>query len=764
MEKLTMDGTTYAVLIGINDYTDSQYLSSLKYAEKDCQDLHKVLTDSETGILLEENTTLVLGEHATTNNIREVLYKQVVKNPNSNDTVLVYFSGHGFILESKPQRAYLGTYDVNILTLLTENIRLGLRMDELYQDIFSASEAKYVLFILDCCHSGAFAPSVTKGSIPSVDKTSTTAKLVEQGFFLRDMGRIAIVSCPPDMSCYETNEFQNGVFTHYLLQGLRGEAIEQDTGEVTLDSLLTYIRNNAPSNQIPGRYGQDYGRIVLAKSSSNKKNQTTKDKTNFITSDRNSDSQQTLQIIPLNNPFEDYKSFIDDLISFIKNGYPLSSAGNKILEAVRITTSAVFVADLRQDRNKWIIRGQSNLEETQGNQGTYVENVISRNLPNIPYENVIFSRDYHGSYICYEETKVLMFIPLPSSLTKDLMVVCGLPVNSPFLGEVYGRILSSLYFGSHELVVPDPYLIEATILDDLKQMYGFISLAMYYRRFQLFRERLEKMVIYFQPILYLNPKNPYIYSWEALARNPDDSSTPIDLFKCAELWGDKFMIELDIYFLQQALATYKTACFRTPGKRRSEEIQELCVNVYPQSLVHEVYFRAVKQTLSEDEFLQPEKLILEISEKSPLPDYQTVFGESALKVFKKRVLGKYVRELNIGFAIDDFGVGHASVTRLTELNPAHVKIDRDILHQSSLDQGAVDITCRFVLDIVSEKKSHAPKVVIEGFDDTTLGTLRQLYQAGIRYVQGYIVGMSGTEIYRLDQKQSDYLKHLINNV
>ena len=178
-----MDGTTYAVLIGINDYTDSQYLSSLKYAEKDCQDLHKVLTDSETGILLEENTTLVLGEHATTNNIREVLYKQVVKNPNSNDTVLVYFSGHGFILESKPQRAYLGTYDVNILTLLTENIRLGLRMDELYEDIFSASEAKHVLFILDSCHSGAFAPSVTKGSIPSVDKTSTTAKLVEQGFF-----------------------------------------------------------------------------------------------------------------------------------------------------------------------------------------------------------------------------------------------------------------------------------------------------------------------------------------------------------------------------------------------------------------------------------------------------------------------------------------------------------------------------------------------------------------------------------------------------
>ncbi|NJM72701.1 MAG: caspase family protein [Scytonema sp. RU_4_4] len=140
-----MKRTNYAVLIGINNYNDSQYLPFLEYAEKDCQDIYTVLTDIETGIFLQENTTLLLGEDATTNNIREVLFREIVQKPTANDTVLVYFSGHGFILGQEQRKAYLGTRDVDVMTLLTKNRRAGLRMDELYEDIFLASPAKYVL-------------------------------------------------------------------------------------------------------------------------------------------------------------------------------------------------------------------------------------------------------------------------------------------------------------------------------------------------------------------------------------------------------------------------------------------------------------------------------------------------------------------------------------------------------------------------------------------------------------------------------------------
>ncbi|BAY96034.1 MULTISPECIES: EAL domain-containing protein [unclassified Tolypothrix] len=753
---MNTNGTNYAVLIGINTYKDSQHLRNLKYAEKDCQDLYEVLTNADTGIFLPQNVTLLLGENATTDNIHEVLYKEIVIKTTNKDTVLVYFSGHGFILGEQNRKAYLGTYDVDIANLLTKNRRLGLRMDELYEDVFSSSPAKCVLFILDSCHSGAFIPPLTKEINIGVSKIQTDEKLVDKGFFSKETGRVAIVSSPPDLPSYESKEFKNSIFTHYLLQGLQGGAIEQDTGEVTVDSLLTYIRNHAPSNQLPGRYGQDYGRIVIAKSSPGWVYENSQKRTISTNSKKTFNSQLTLNFVPLKNPFESYKDFIDNLVKLLEDDSPTSSIESRVLEAVRFTCDADFVGVIRQSNNDWIIRAQSNFKVEKISETTYLETVLSQIFPIISTNKNIFNRDYHGSSLVYEESetiKVFMFVPLPSKTTKDLMVVCGLNKNSPFLEEVYGRILGSLYSATYELTSVQISLLEATILDDLKKSYGYVSLEMYERRFQLFNNRLNEMVIHFQPILYLSPKRPYIYSWEALARAPENSSVPSDLFEAAELWGLKFMLELDKYFLKTAVTSYRKACNNTPGKQRPEDMQELAVNVYPQSLMHEAYFKAVKEVLLEEEFIQAEKLILEISEKLPLPD--------TLKVFRKE-LGNYVRDLKIGFAIDDFGVGHSSVNRLTGLNPAHVKIDRDILQQANLNPGSIDIICKFVLDLASEGRSHAPKVVIEGFDSTSPVTLGKLYKLGIRYVQGYTIGKAGNEIIRLEPQQYNYLKNIIS--
>ncbi|UKO98777.1 EAL domain-containing protein [Nostoc sp. UHCC 0870] len=754
---MNTNGTTYAVLIGINSYNDSRNLPNLEYAEKDCQDLYEVITNPETGIFCPENVTLLLGENANTNNVWELLFREIVTKPNNNDTVLVYFSGHGFILGEQNQKAYLGTYDVDIVNLLTKNRRAGLRMDDLYEDIFSISPAKCVLFILDSCHSGAFVPSITKGINTEISKIQTDEKLVDKGLFSQESGRVAIVSCPPDLPSYESKEFENSIFTHYLIRGLKGGAVEKETGEVTVDSLLTYIRNHAPSKQLPGRYGQDYGRIVIAKSSPGWEYENTQKQTIINVSENQLKSQINFQLNPLKNPFESYKFFIDRLIQFLKDDFPVSNIESRILEAVRYTCEADFVAVIRQTKNNWIVREQSSFKVEELSQETYIKNIIAQISPIISLRKNIFNPDYHGSYLIDEESdcaKVFMFVPLPSKSTKDLMIICGLSKNLYFLEEVYGRILGSLYSATYELTYVQNSLLEAAIIDDLKKTYGYVSLELYYRRFQLFCERLNEMIIHFQPILYLSPKRPYIYSWEALARDPQISSVPNDLFKAAELWGLQFMLELDIYFIRTAVVAYHKAYMNNPGRRRSEDIQELSVNVYPQSLMHEAYFQAVKEIIADEELIQPEKLILEISEKLPLPDN--------LEVFRKQ-LGTYVRDLKIGFAIDDFGVGHASVSRLIGLNPAHVKIDRDILQQVTINPNSIDIICRFVLDLVSEGRSHAPKVVIEGFDSTSPVTLGKLHKLGIRYVQGYIVGKAGNEIGRLDTQQRDYLKNIISS-
>jgi len=102
---------------------------------------------------------------------------------------------------------------------------------------------------LDCCHSGAFCPSIRSSNI------EPTKALIERGYFVGE-GRIAFVSSPKGVSSRERTDFKNGIFTHFLLEGLKGGAATQTTNEVTMSSLISYVENKAPKDQPPVHYGQ----------------------------------------------------------------------------------------------------------------------------------------------------------------------------------------------------------------------------------------------------------------------------------------------------------------------------------------------------------------------------------------------------------------------------------------------------------------------------------------------------------------------------
>jgi EAL domain-containing protein (putative c-di-GMP-specific phosphodiesterase class I) len=125
-----------------------------------------------------------------------------------------------------------------------------------------------------------------------------------------------------------------------------------------------------------------------------------------------------------------------------------------------------------------------------------------------------------------------------------------------------------------------------------------------------------------------------------------------------------------------------------------------------------------------------------------------------LEIFKRKLL-EYIK-LKIRFAIDDFGVGFASVSRLAGLYPSHVKIDREILyHQNS------DVIIRFVHELVSANNLNPSIVIVEGVDETTPISLSRLKEIGVSYIQGYIIGKPSPEIYRLSQEKADILKKLL---
>ncbi len=453
----------------------------------------------------------------------------------------------------------------------------------------------------------------------------------------------------------------------------------------------------------------------------------------------------------LHNSLEYYENFIDKLITKLKSTRNCSTIDSnlEILNIIQYSSVADYVFVLSNSQKRWNIKLQSDVSANTDN--NYLEKFNSI-LSAIDFKS-IFNPGYHGIYCIYESTqgssKAFIVVPLQNLPEPEVIVIWGLEVEPHLLTDIYGKIICSFYKASQAKLL-QPELIEATILDDLKRDFGFISSSLYQRRLDLFCQRLKQMIVYYEPVLHLEPDDLFISSWEALARNPESLTAPSDLFTCAELWGSQFIIELDQHFLRVATDSYRHA--RKIKQRRASDIVPLSVNVYPESLMRKSYFETLQKILK-DKVIAPRNLILEISEKSELPhEYNGIRYQNPLQAFKKRLI-EYVSKLKIRFAIDDFGVGYASVSRLAGLNPSHVKIDRELLHHDSSH-----IIIRFVHELVGANNLNPAKVIVEGVDETVSTSLRTLREIGVSYIQGHIVGKPEPEVYRLTQDKYDELK------
>ncbi len=744
-----MKNNMYAVLIGSNTYSDKS-LSKLRYAEKDCEDLEKVLTDKKTGLFLNKNVFTLLGIEATTNNVETALHTHVVSDRSPEDMVLVYISGHGFIMPDL-KKTYLATYDVS-KKRLSNNPREGLDMDFLHDKIFKRSKARNVIFVMDTCHSGAFVPT-SRGSKPKL--------LIDEHFYSTGSGRTAIMSCTHDEQSHERDDLKNGVFTHYLIKGLNGKAAESGTNEITIDSLLAYVRRHIPHEQKPVRYGHDCGRVVLARSLNNKEELHTY---SLYSHSQLIDGAKLPKFLPLPNPIEVYKPFIDKLTGLLADEHQVASYDpeKRILEAIRLSSKAEFVFLTSVDKDKLNIKFTSNLSMKGISKSKYINDIICNYLARVISKGDIFKSDYKGLFTTYSKSnkthKIHIAIPISITPPCKFMVICGLAKNSYFLGEPYVEILSALYSASQSLHSVNALTIESAILDRLKHSHGFMPASIYNHRFEIFKKRLNQMDVHFQGILKLERRSPHIDSYEALARDPHSNKAPFDLFDAAQLWGQEFMVELDSYFLNRSINNYCKAL----AENGREYTPDLSVNVYPSSLVKESY-RDVLTDVVNKELIPPNNLILEISEKLPLPS-QIIDGDgvrSGVCSFRE-MLVKFASDLGIGFCIDDFGVGHASLANLLKLNPRFVKIDREILkHESVYD--ALEFTLSLIKALTCRKYLASSKVVIEGYDSEISEKVKldRLFALGVRYIQGYFYANIGPSLCRLEKDMKLHIKSLI---
>jgi uncharacterized caspase-like protein len=81
-------------------------------------------------------------------------------------------------------------------------------------------------------------------------------------------GKVIITASAANEVSVEKDELQHGVFTYYLLEGLRGAADTDQDGIVTVDEAYSYVSEKVPratgQEQHPVKKGSIEGNLVMS--------------------------------------------------------------------------------------------------------------------------------------------------------------------------------------------------------------------------------------------------------------------------------------------------------------------------------------------------------------------------------------------------------------------------------------------------------------------------------------------------------------------
>lgn len=237
--------TGRALLIGIGQgYPGRLQLPAVVRA--DAEGLARVLTRPDLCGYPEENVQLLLDEHATRDAIFDGLRK-LSESATSNDTVIVFFSGHGGLLsDGEGSKTFLCPVDYDG----EDPEGTGIEAGQL-SALISAIPAARVVVILDACHSDGAVHLKAYGDgmkLPFGFRAPALEKLAAGA------GRVVISSCKEDETSITYSAKGHSLFTFFLLEGLSGSAPgdERKDGLVRVFDLFEYVSSQVPANPVRG--------------------------------------------------------------------------------------------------------------------------------------------------------------------------------------------------------------------------------------------------------------------------------------------------------------------------------------------------------------------------------------------------------------------------------------------------------------------------------------------------------------------------------
>ncbi len=749
----------YGLFVGVDDYASD--LEPLEFAARDATEMHEVLTGTN-GLLDRSRSPLLVHRDAVGPEVTTSLIRQL-QDARSHDTVILYFAGHALRENGEVYLAFSGAAARDI-RYNRDNCPDAIAFGLIRRHI-ERSRAQNVVAILDCCFTG----EVVGGAAGSHRALQTFSALPDEGLSLgndNDSQRVRALLAAAGRHdlARELAVDQHGEFTNVLLRGLRGEARGPD-GSVTLATLNAFVetqnldpvpRFDVSASSQPLRLTEVTGPIGLVDHAA----------------PRRVADPRAFQ--PLTHHLDRYRDLIDDLVS-TANGRHSGRAHSE--------TAGHWA-------NRLALRTICKLS---GATGAMVRVYGADTAP-----PPLISVDERGSYSSGDEQAALLAsfedgardrrvlaTTVPAVLRRRgdrfdcaialhrgegesvVLYLSGLPENSIATHDAGCRIFASYYVAACDAGLDDRARLEGRLLDDLRRRVGHVSHALHDHRYELFRAELSTVDVQFQPIYdfrdFDRTRNPRLFGWEALARQRNapgadapHASAPGNVFATAELWGPRFVELVDAVLVSRAIETFDARLALAPAEIQYGNLS-LSINCHPQSLLREEFVRQLESSLRDSRIVTRKQIVLEISDKAELPERGGMVRESErdrAAAFKRELI-ELRRVHGIEFAIDDFGVGRSSPVRVGELGPHHVKIDKDVLAD-----GFGVLTLEHVLEVTSYDMLQPLAVVVQGFEDDSALSLRDILDTGVRLIQGDALGRPGPSLNALTDDDRERAREL----
>lgn len=242
----------FALVIANTEYQDASF-AKLTAPGKDAEEFAQLLKNPEQAAFIDVQVLLNQSEAKTRRAIARFF-----SDRKPTDLLLLYFSGHG--VRNEQGQLFLAANDTEINILEATGIPA-----EFITRAMDHSRSQRQLLILDCCNSGAFAHGSKSTSY--VGKSMGIATAFEGDGY----GRVVLTATDATQYAWEGDKVigdtQKSVFTHFLIEGLKGEADRDSDGRIHVDELYDYAYEEVvrrTPKQKPGKWSyKQHGDIIL---------------------------------------------------------------------------------------------------------------------------------------------------------------------------------------------------------------------------------------------------------------------------------------------------------------------------------------------------------------------------------------------------------------------------------------------------------------------------------------------------------------------